>query len=98
MADVPPFLKPMEKTDPEFLEQVMKVMQMVNAPGALDPKTKTLMSLLGDAILGHTEGCASLGQRARQQGATEGEIQETLRMVYQMGGLPALITALSACR
>ncbi len=94
MPEVPPFLKALESSDPELLEQVMKVMQMVGAPGALDAKTKTLMSLLGDAILGHAEGCASLGQRARQMGASEAEIQETVRMAYQMGGLPALITAL----
>ena len=98
MPEVPPFLKPLEQTDPALLEQVLQVMQMTNAPGALDAKTKTLMSLLGDAILGHAEGCASLGQRARREGASEAEIQETLRMAYQMGGLPALITALSACR
>jgi alkylhydroperoxidase/carboxymuconolactone decarboxylase family protein YurZ len=68
------------------------------ANGALDAKTKTLMSLLGDAILNHPDGVAALAGRARQQGATEREIAETVRMAFMAGGLPALITALRAFR
>jgi alkylhydroperoxidase/carboxymuconolactone decarboxylase family protein YurZ len=98
MAGTPPYLKPLDQKDPEFCKLVLAVTGVVDAPGALDAKTKVLMSLLGDAILNHGEGVAALAGRARQLGATEQEIAETVRMAFMAGGLPALITALNAFR
>ena len=96
MAQVPSYLKPLDQQDPEFAERLMDLMGMVNAGGALDTKTKTLMSLLGDAILGHGDGVAAIAGRARQQGASDQEIAETVRMAFLSGGLPALVTGLRA--
>jgi len=54
------------------------------------------MSMLGDAILGHPEGVAALAARARQLGAGEQEIAETVHIAFTAGGIPALVTALRA--
>jgi alkylhydroperoxidase/carboxymuconolactone decarboxylase family protein YurZ len=96
MPQLPPFLKALGEKDPEFGKRVMDVMGMAFAGGALDAKTKTLMSLLGDAVLGHFEGVAALAARARHEGASEAEIAETVRMAFMVGGLPALVTGLRA--
>ena len=52
--------------------------------------------MLVDAILGHADGVAALAAQARAAGASEDEICETLRVAYDCGGTPALITALGA--
>jgi alkylhydroperoxidase/carboxymuconolactone decarboxylase family protein YurZ len=98
MAEMPAYLKPLDQMDPEFARRVTDVLALVDAAGALDAKTKTLMALLGDAILNHPEGVSALASRARQQGATEQEIAETVRVAFTAGGVPALITALRAFR
>jgi len=98
MTEVPLFLKPLDEKDPEFLQRVIDLMGLAQADGALDAKTKTLMSLLADAILGHPEGVAAIARRARQQGASEQEIAETVRMAFMSGGLPGLVTGLQAFR
>ena len=98
MAEVPVFLRPLGENDPEFAQRVVDLMAFANAAGALDAKTKTLMSLLADAILGHPDGVAAIAGRARQQGASEQEIAETVRMAFMAGGLPALATGLRAFR
>jgi len=96
MAQVPMFLKALGEKDPEFAQRVVEVMGFAFAGGALDAKTKTLMSLLGDAVLGHFEGVAALAARARHEGVSEAEIAETVRMAFMVGGLPALVTGLRA--
>lgn len=98
MAEVPAFLKPLGEKDPEFAQRVVDLMRAADAEGALPAKVKTLMSLLGDAILGHPDGVAAIAQRARQQGVSEQEIAETVRMAFMAGGLPALVTGLRAFR
>jgi alkylhydroperoxidase/carboxymuconolactone decarboxylase family protein YurZ len=96
MKEVPVFLRPLAQSDPEFAQRVVDLMGFAQADGALDSKTKTLMSLLGDALLGHPEGVAAIAGRARQEGASEQEIAETVRMAFMSGGLPALVTGLRA--
>jgi alkylhydroperoxidase/carboxymuconolactone decarboxylase family protein YurZ len=96
MAGVPPYLKLLDQKDPQFAEQIMGVLGLVDAEGALDAKVKVLMSMLGDAILGHPEGVAALAARARQLGAGEQEIAETVHIAFTAGGIPALVTALRA--
>jgi len=70
----------------------------VSKDGALPAKIKTLMSMLGDAILGHAEGVKAIAERARAQGATEAEIAETVRMAFCCAGMPGLVTGTSAFR
>jgi alkylhydroperoxidase/carboxymuconolactone decarboxylase family protein YurZ len=96
MRAIPAFLAPLDREDPEFAQRVVDLMDFAQAEGALDARTKTLMSLLGDAILGHVEGIAAIAGRARQQGATEQEIIETVPIAFTIGGVPALVTGLRA--
>ena len=89
----PPFMVALEKNDPALLKQMVSLNDFTSKDGALSAKTKTLMSLFGDAILNHPEGVRVLADRARAQGASEDEINETVRMAFFFGGLPALVTA-----
>ena len=98
MARVPSFLARLEHNDPDFANRIADIIAFAEADGALDAKTKTLMSLVGDAILNHPEGVTALAALARRQGATEEEIAETVRMVFMIAGIPALATAQHAFR
>ena len=50
------------------------------------------------AILAHPDGVKAIAGRARAMGVTEEEIRETVRVAYECGGTPALVTALNAFR
>jgi alkylhydroperoxidase/carboxymuconolactone decarboxylase family protein YurZ len=92
----PAYVEALEKGDPELMRRVAALQEFAGGDGALTAKVKTLMCLLGDAILGHPDGVRALAQRARAQGASEPEIVETVRMAFVMGGLPGLVTATRA--
>lgn len=83
---------------PELMEQIGTIRQETGSDGALPAKFKTLMMMLGDALLGHAEGVANIARGARVAGVTEEEIKETVAIAFMMGGLPALITASNAFR
>ena len=72
--------------------------ETVLAEGALSIKTKTLMMMLCDALLGHTDGVANIAKRARDLGASETEIAETVAVAFMMGGMPGLVTGANAFR
>ncbi len=86
------------KSAPELVKHVNDMQAMMLADGALTAKTKTLMMMLCDAMLAHSDGVAALANRARSLGATEAEIAETLSMAFLMGGMPALVTGANAFR
>ena len=92
----PPFFDAIEKNDPALLKQMLTLGEFSGKEGALSAKTKTLMGLFGDALLGHAEGVRAVADIARSQGATEDEINETVRMAFFFGGVPALVTATNA--
>ena len=94
----PFFIEALERGDPALFGQMISLQEFVGREGALSAKTKTLMGLLVDAVLGHAEGVRALAERARGQGATEPEITETVRMAFFCGGMPALVTGTSAFR
>ena len=83
---------------PELMKHVDPIRHETGADGALPAKTKTLMILLGDALLGHAEGVANIARGARAAGVSEEEIKESVAIAFVMGGLPALITASNAFR
>ena len=84
------------KSAPDLLKDVTMVRESVMTEGALSLKTKTLMTMLCDALLAHSSGVATIAGRARAIGATEEEIAETVGVAFLMGGLPALVTGASA--
>ena len=88
----------MEKHTPELLEQVTGFREAVMTDGALSLKTKTLMTMLCDALLAHPDGVANIAKRARSLGASDAEIAETLGVAFLMGGLPGLVTGANAFR
>jgi alkylhydroperoxidase/carboxymuconolactone decarboxylase family protein YurZ len=88
----------LEKGAPELLQQVAGLQKAVAGDGALSAKTKTLMMMLCDALLGHSEGVANIAKRARSLGASEAEIAETLAVAFLMGGLPGIVTGANAFR
>ena len=96
--DKPFFVEALEKNDPQLLRQMTSLQDFVSKDGALPVKIKTLMSMLGDAILGHAEGVKAIAERARAQGATEAEVAETVRMAFFCAGMPGLVTGTSAFR
>jgi alkylhydroperoxidase/carboxymuconolactone decarboxylase family protein YurZ len=83
---------------PDLMGQIGEIRQESGKDGALPAKTKTLMMMLGDSLLGHAEGVANIARGARAAGVTEEEIKETVSIAFIMGGLPALITASNAFR
>lgn len=95
-APKPWYMEALEKRDPEFAQMVGTLMGKVNAPGALDGKTKTLITLALDAAGNHRDGVIALAKRARAQGASDAEIWETIRLAYVVGGFPGLLTGLAA--
>ncbi|MBI2850414.1 MAG: carboxymuconolactone decarboxylase family protein [Chloroflexi bacterium] len=88
----------LEKQAPELQKQITSLRESVQKDGALSAKTKTLMMMLCDALLGHADGVANIARRARTLGASEGEIAETLAVAFMMGGMPGLVTGANAFR
>jgi len=60
---LPPFVQQLESRDPELYEAVKKVTEVAMTPGALDAKTKTLISLALDAYIGAERGVMVLARR-----------------------------------
>ena len=83
---------------PELIKNMTGLREMVLAEGALSLKTKTLMMMLCDALLAHPDGVANIAKRARDLGASEAEIAETLGVAFMMGGMPGLVTGANAFR
>lgn len=93
---LPPFLKPLEKNDPEFAQAIEAVASAAFQPGALDAKTKILISLALDAAHGAREGVTALAQQARRVGITDQEIAEALRLAYFAFGNSILTSSFAA--
>ena len=81
---------------PDILKAADYTREAILPDGALSNKTKTLMTMLCDALLGHGGGVSTIANRARAAGASEDEIAETVGVAFLMGGLPALVTGANA--
>jgi alkylhydroperoxidase/carboxymuconolactone decarboxylase family protein YurZ len=88
----------LEKGAPELLKDVTRVRESVLTDGALSLGVKTLMMMLCDALLAHSDGVANIAKRARAVGVSEAQIGETVAVAFLMGGLPALVTGANAFR
>ncbi len=88
----------LEEIFPELLKNVTGLRETVLVEGALSIKTKTLMMMLCDALLAHPDGVANIAKRARDLGASEAEIAETLGVAFMMGGMPGFVTGGNAFR
>jgi alkylhydroperoxidase/carboxymuconolactone decarboxylase family protein YurZ len=88
----------LERHAPSVLKDVTANRESVLTDGALSLKVKTLMTMLCDALQGHGDGVAVISNRARDAGATEAEIAETVGVAFLFGGMPAVVTAANAFR
>lgn len=88
----------LEKHVPEINKKMTELREAIQKEGALSLKTKTLMMMLCDALLGHADGVANIARRARTLGASEAEIAETVAVAFMMGGMPGLVTGANAFR
>lgn len=86
----------LEKTDKPLFEAVKTVYDLATAPGELDMKTKVLIMLALDAFHGASAGVKVLSSAARELGATDTQILETLRLAYVTAGMSTLVTSKAA--
>ncbi|QGU00194.1 hypothetical protein SYNTR_1600 [Candidatus Syntrophocurvum alkaliphilum] len=93
---LPWFVEEMKQYDPEYAEVIHEVVSKALDTRALDDKTKLLIVLALDAIKGASEGVKVLAKQARMAGASDEEIQETLRLAYFVSGMDVVKTSLNA--
>lgn len=98
MSQKPTFMDELRKRDPEFFKVVTAVSTKSEEAGALDPKTKVLISIALDAAGSHPDGVRALTARARGMGVKDEEIIETIRLVFMVAGIPGLVAGLAAFR
>jgi len=85
------FLSKLEQVDPDFSE-ALKAIRSGGITGALDAKTRSLISLAVHITLG--KGDAAGGDRCRSLGATDDEIKEVIRVAFLLCGTTALVSGL----
>jgi alkylhydroperoxidase/carboxymuconolactone decarboxylase family protein YurZ len=95
---LPPWIQELQQRDPQFVESYMSQREHILKDGAIPGKYKILMTMIVDALLSHSDGVATIANRARAAGASEAEIQEAVEVAYLFGGTPALVTAVNAFR
>lgn len=93
---LPPFLKPLAGYDPTFAQEIGDIAALAFQENSLDEKTRTLIALALDTVLGASAGVASLANQARQLGISEQEIADTLRLAYFTAGCSVLTTSFAA--
>lgn len=93
MVNTPGFMAELADRDEMFGSLLIELFDQGRSDGALSMKTKTLMVLAMDAALGHRDGVRSLAQTAREHGASEDEILETIELVALICGIQGLGTA-----
>ena len=95
-AQMAPWQAALQKSAPTLLTDVEEIRGSIMKDGALSFKVKTLMTMICDALLAHSDGVAAIANRARGAGASEEEIAEAVGVAFLMGGLPALVTGANA--
>jgi alkylhydroperoxidase/carboxymuconolactone decarboxylase family protein YurZ len=81
-------LAALSESDTEFME----------ADSALPPWIKYLMAMQLDAVFNHPRGARWYGRRARELGATQGQVVEAIKMLRIFGGRPAMVTGAEGLR
>ena len=89
--EIPGFVKAYEDRDNPLYEAIVKVSETAFAGDALDHKTKLLIALALDAVLGSDHGVASLARQIRLAGGTDAEINDALRVAYYVAGMNTLV-------
>ena len=95
---LPEWVEKLQHNNPQFADMYLAPSNRILKDGAIRAKYKILMTMIVDAILGHSQGCSSIANRARAAGASEAEINEAIEVAYLFGGTPALVTATNALK
>jgi alkylhydroperoxidase/carboxymuconolactone decarboxylase family protein YurZ len=96
MADQPPYIEALAEHDSEFAEHVAAMRDASRADGELSRKHKLLIAVAIDAATNYSGGVDSLAAAAREAGATDGEIAETIEVVTALCGVQGLVTGAHA--
>ncbi len=91
-------LKIYEKLDPDLLKHIENSRDFVFADGALPKKFKLLIAMAFDASYGAVNGVKSLAQQALEEGATNEEITEALRVAQYLSGIGCVYTGAQALK
>lgn len=95
-ADMSAPLRQLRGGAPEVMTAFSAMAKAANAPGALDPKTKELISL-ALAVAARCDACITFhASSAVQHGATRAEVVEAVGMAIFMGAGPAAMYAAQA--
>ncbi|MGE5421809.1 MAG: carboxymuconolactone decarboxylase family protein [Ignavibacteriales bacterium] len=96
MAQIPKFVEEFKMIDEDLCRQVTATTELAMQPGALDVKTKLLITLALDSFKGAGEGVKVVAAQARAAGATDQEMAEAIRLAYFVAGLDVIKTGLNA--
>ncbi len=96
MSSLPWFVQKYQGSDPEFFPLIKEIVEKAMNPEELDEKTKYLIVLALDASKGAFQGVKVVAEQAREAGASEKEIRETLRLAYFVSGMDIVKTSLNA--
>lgn len=83
-----PDLAALSKEDARFMD----------SDTALPSWVKYLLGAALDAVANHPNGCRRYGARAIEQGATQEQVADTIRMLRIFGGRPAMVTGAESLR
>lgn len=86
-------LSTLEKLDPQLMDHLKETQELIYGQGALPKKYKLLMAMAFDAAAGADKGVRALAEAAMEEGATNAEIAEALRVAYHLAGVGTLYTA-----
>jgi alkylhydroperoxidase/carboxymuconolactone decarboxylase family protein YurZ len=96
MAENP--METIKNLDERLLEIVTDTKTLAFEDGDLSKKMKYLIALAVDLSQGATEGVKSIAKQAMKNGASKGEIIETLRVAYFISGVGCVYTAARALK
>jgi alkylhydroperoxidase/carboxymuconolactone decarboxylase family protein YurZ len=96
MAESP--METMRDLDEKLLNIVRDTKTLAFEDGDLSKKMKYLIALAMDLSHGATEGVKSIAKQAIKNGASKGEIMETLRVAYFISGVGCVYTAARALK
>jgi len=98
MKKAPEFLDLLEEKDAEFTRHIKANLKNEHEDSALPAKIKLLMVMALDAAHGEHEGVKIVAERAREAGATEEEILETVKLVGNTCGIQGLYVGMHALK
>lgn len=86
----------LKEHDEQIIDGLMKTRDAAFTEGALSAKTKTLIAMAIDVVIGAEEGVKFLAKDALKLGATKEQIMEVIRVVSYIRGASGVYSAARA--